>query len=307
MISVVIPLYNKEKSIIRTIHRLKSQTMKQFEVIIVDDGSTDSSFLNAKQAIGNDVRFKLLQKSNGGVSSARNEGIRNAKYEYISFLDADDYWEDTYLEELVQMIELYPTAGIYGIGWNFMYNDIHSQVQAREFHYHVVDDYWNAPCSYFTSSSTTTTTTVLNAVGLFNENVSIGEDVDMWCRILLKYKGVYYDKPLAYYVQDSENRLYLKHVPIDKNWVNYLDRYKSERMKDITFRKYIDKLMAAELVKYLDSQEYHHNNDLRQRVKYLRSELDFNVLPVKTRIRLIAPWLFRLKKRLCAILNCNKL
>ena len=138
---------------------------------------------------------------------------------------------------------------------------------------------------------------------MFNENVSIGEDVDLWYRILLRYKGVYLKKVLAYYVQDSENRLYLKHVPIERNWVNYLDQYKSDRMANMSFRCHIDKLMVAELFKYLDSEEYKVNTELRTRVKYLMNQLDFHVLPLKMRLRLRMPWLFRLKKTIVNVLK----
>ena len=298
MISIVIPLYNKENSIAQTINCLKCQTMQDFEAVIIDDGSIDASYTNALKAIDTDKRFRVIHQSNKGVSSARNRGVKCAKYEYISFLDADDIWENTYLEEVLKMIQSYPHAGIYGIGWNFMYNYERKKIIDDVYRYQVINRNWESGISFFTSTTTTTTKSVLNHVGMFNENVSIGEDVDMWCRILLKYTGVFYNKPLAYYVQDSENRLYQKHVPIERNWVNYMDQYKEERINNTLFRSYIDKLMAAELIKYLDSPEYKVNDNLRSRVKYLKNELDFQVLPFLTRMRLRMPWLFRLKKRL---------
>lgn len=88
MISIVIPLYNKEQFVGQTIKSLLSQTFKEFEAIFVDDGSTDKS----PQIVENiqDNRIKLVRKENGGPSSARNLGVENAKYDWILYLDADD-------------------------------------------------------------------------------------------------------------------------------------------------------------------------------------------------------------------------
>ena len=91
MFSVVIPLYNKELSIINTIQSVLDQTFQNFEIVVVNDGSTDRSVEMVEQF--NDPRIRIINKSNGGVSSARNRGIQEAKYELVAFLDADDFWE----------------------------------------------------------------------------------------------------------------------------------------------------------------------------------------------------------------------
>lgn len=89
--SIVIPLYNKEKSITTTINSVLNQTCGDFELIIVNDGSTDTS-LEIVQSI-KDERIRIINQKNGGVSSARNQGIIEAKFDWIAFLDADDLWE----------------------------------------------------------------------------------------------------------------------------------------------------------------------------------------------------------------------
>lgn len=88
MISVVIPLYNKAECISRTIESVLSQTYEEFEIIVVNDGSTDGSVNIVSQL--KDDRIRIVQKPNGGVSSARNLGVQSAKYDWIVFLDADD-------------------------------------------------------------------------------------------------------------------------------------------------------------------------------------------------------------------------
>jgi len=102
MISVIIPLYNKEAYISETLHSVLSQTYDKFEVIVVDDGSTDNSL----QVVRNftDSRLRIVEKKNEGVSVARNEGIDQASFPWIAFLDADDWWAPTFLKEVVAVL-----------------------------------------------------------------------------------------------------------------------------------------------------------------------------------------------------------
>ena len=95
MISVVIPLYNKEKQIAETLQSVLLQSFRNFEIVIVNDGSTDGS-VAAAEAV-QDARIRIIQQENAGVSAARNRGIAAAKYELIAFLDADDRWKPEYL------------------------------------------------------------------------------------------------------------------------------------------------------------------------------------------------------------------
>lgn len=90
MISVVIPLYNKDKQIAKTLYSVLKQTYPNFEVIVVNDGSTDNSLSEVSKI--SDSRIRLICQENKGVSAARNRGIQEAKSDYIAFLDADDEW-----------------------------------------------------------------------------------------------------------------------------------------------------------------------------------------------------------------------
>ena len=98
-ISVVIPLYNKQKAVVHTVQSVLNQTVSDFELIVVDDGSTDNSLAVVKAI--KDERVRFIHKENGGVSSARNVGIKVAKGQYVALLDGDDYWDSTFLEEHV--------------------------------------------------------------------------------------------------------------------------------------------------------------------------------------------------------------
>jgi glycosyltransferase involved in cell wall biosynthesis len=111
MFSIVIPLYNKEKYIKRAITSVLDQTIQDFEIIVVNDGSTDNSTNIVKSITDN--RIKLINQENQGVSVARNTGIENTKNEYIAFLDADDKWEPYFLEEIRKLIEINKSAGLF--------------------------------------------------------------------------------------------------------------------------------------------------------------------------------------------------
>lgn len=106
MISVVIPLYNKEKQIAKTLQTVLDQTCQDFEIVIVNDGSTDGSVGEIKKIT--DSRIRLINQKNGGVSAARNRGIEEAKGEHIAFLDADDMWNRDYLKTINYLIKNIP-------------------------------------------------------------------------------------------------------------------------------------------------------------------------------------------------------
>lgn len=111
MFSIIIPLYNKADYIAETLKSVLNQTYCDYEVIVVNDSSTDNSLEVASSF--QDERIHIYTKENEGVSAARNYGIMHAKYDYIAFLDADDIWESDYLECQKKLIEIYPDAGIY--------------------------------------------------------------------------------------------------------------------------------------------------------------------------------------------------
>ncbi len=112
-VSVIIPVFNGEKFIEKSLDSIASQTYKSFEVLIINDGSTDNS-LSIIQKWMNDnsslVNVKVFSTANSGVSFARNTGIQKSKGEYIAFLDCDDYWEDEKLETQVRILEVDQTC-----------------------------------------------------------------------------------------------------------------------------------------------------------------------------------------------------
>ncbi|HXF99752.1 MAG TPA: glycosyltransferase family A protein, partial [Bacteroidota bacterium] len=105
LVSVVIPAYNAEKYIRRTLESALAQTYEPFEVIVVDDGSTDATAEIVRDIAARDRRMRLLQKENGGVATARNLGIQSSDGSLIAPLDADDVWYPSKLEEQMSLMQ----------------------------------------------------------------------------------------------------------------------------------------------------------------------------------------------------------
>lgn len=112
MFSVIMPAYNGERFIEDAIESVISQTYRNWELVIVNDGSTDNT-LSVLSQYADNPKIKVITQPNGGVSAARNTAMQNASYDYFAFLDCDDLWLDNHLETLAKMVEQYPDAGTY--------------------------------------------------------------------------------------------------------------------------------------------------------------------------------------------------
>ena len=214
MISVVIPLYNKEKSVYKTLQSVCEQTYTDMEILVVDDGSTDNSASVA--ASYPDTRICIIHKDNGGVCSARNRGIQAAKGDYIALLDADDLWDKKYIEEQVRMIHDFPEAAMWGINYA---ETNHGEMIRRcptglpDGFRGYVENYFQMKgriSDLFCSSSVVIRRDVFDKVGMFDERIRFAEDSDMWFRIISTHKVAFYDRYMVYYQWDAENRAMTK-------------------------------------------------------------------------------------------------
>ena len=205
--SVIVPLYNKEKSIASTIESVLGQTHPNFELIIVNDGSTDQSVTVAQSF--NDSRIKIINKSNGGVSSARNLGIELSQKQFIVFLDADDLWLPFCLEEFCTMINEFREAQIFCTNYNMTGKNLKG-IDRRYY----VEDYFYTSAYYMARWSIPIMITgcvavsrnIFIEVGNFNQNISHGEDIDMWLRIVKCARIAKSEKITTIYRTDTENR-----------------------------------------------------------------------------------------------------
>lgn len=290
MISVVIPLYNKELSIASTINSVIEQTYTDFEIVVVNDGSTDKS-ADVVRAIGDD-RIVFISQDNQGVSAARNRGILAAKGEYVAFLDGDDLWHPEYLETLVRLISDYPNATLYGIGYSKIHdNIIPNKVEPTSMRGEI-ENPWDNYVGYWSGSSSSSSREMLIKAGMFDTRMTHGEDIDMWWRLLLMGKGAYDNRVLAYYRQDAENRAMNRLIPLEKHIPYYIDKYLKAREENISFRRYFDREMIYRLYPYLFDKRY------KKLAKLLAKELDYSLQKWTMKFRMICPSLYRIYERI---------
>lgn len=183
--SVVIPLYNKEHYIEKTIKSVLNQTFQDFEIIVVNDGSTDHS-LNVAQSVRSD-KVHIVSKENAGVAVARNTGIEHARAEYIAFLDADDEWCPEYLKTINTLIEKFPASDMFVTSYRIVMGN-------EKYHYsaHLSDEpiclesYWNTFQNAYDIVWTSATVIKRQAIvkaGMFTPGEKIGQDLDLWARV----------------------------------------------------------------------------------------------------------------------------
>lgn len=210
--SVVIPLYNKEESIAETIASVLAQTVADFELIVVDDGSKDQSAAIVKAI--DDPRLQLIQQANGGVSVARNTGIAHATADFVAFLDADDRWDADFLETISALKNRFPEAAVLAAAYRLE----RAQGDARSIALlpdlvargpALMPDYFAAATfgvQPFYTSSVCVARAAFERVGGFPAGVRHAEDLDMWARLALDFTIAYTPEAKVSYRIGAENR-----------------------------------------------------------------------------------------------------
>lgn len=191
LISVVIPLYNKASTILVAVASVRSQTFTDWELVVVDDGSTDHG-ASLVEAL-NDPRIRCVRQANGGVAAARNAGLKVARGEWVALLDADDHWRPAHLARLHQLRARFP--GVVLCGGACSYLGAEGQVYDPELAQlrlsatdglSLIDDYFQEAHDHhlpFNSSSVMLRRDVALSAGGFMQGVTAGEDLLMWARM----------------------------------------------------------------------------------------------------------------------------
>ncbi|MGK7957032.1 MAG: glycosyltransferase family 2 protein [Crocosphaera sp.] len=239
-VSIVIPAYNAMRYLPETLDNLLQQTYKNFEAIIVNDGSTD----NIKDWFTtiSDERVRLISQENKGLSGARNTGIENAKGDYLAFLDADDLWEPTKIEKQVKVLDNNPEAGL--VYTDVAIIDSDGIATGRIFKEKVEGYIWKELTQrnfVACGSVAMVRRECFEKVGNFDRNLgSFVEDWDMWLRIAVDYPFKVVQEPLVYYRQHPNSA--------SKNWDSMEKSFSIVIEKAFTF--------APPELQYLKSQSY---------------------------------------------------
>lgn len=281
--SVIIPLYNKAPYVRKTVESVLSQTLGDYELIIIDNGSTDGS--SEIVAGFTDPRIRIVRlEENVGVSNARNKGVELSTAPYITFLDADDWWESTFLEEMAGLIERHPNAGIYGTGYYIVKNGkkrvapigVEEGFSEGEINYCKV--YAKTLCMPLTSITVAMPRTVFDEMGGFKPYLKLGEDFDLWIRIVLKHKVVFLNKSLSNYNQDVDITYRGTHHLRDpkKHMLWNLGYLEPEEKTNPDYKQLIDNLRTYGLLPYLLTKQY------RSAARQELAKVNWGQQPIKT-------------------------
>ncbi len=219
-VSVVIPLYNKGPHIARAIQSVLNQTEQSFEIIVVDGQSTDEGPKIVKSF--KDQRIFFFEQKGSGVSSARNEGVCHSRSDFIAFLDADDEWTPDHLKTLLRLRKMYPEAGAYTTAYLVKYPNF--RIKLANFHA-IPEKPWEGLLpSYFKSAAFGSSPVWTSVVGIpkriltemdgFTTEEWMGEDVDLWGRIALKYPIAFSWDGKGIYHTEASNRACNKVEPL---------------------------------------------------------------------------------------------
>ena len=243
--SIIIPVYNKANHIQATIQSVLMQTFQDFEIIVIDDGSTDES-RNKIEKISED-RIQIYNIKNQGVSHARNYGIAKSTSDLIVFLDADDLWRNNHLENLKELYTAFPNCGLYATAYlkknkKVLIPSTYKNIPPTENWMGIVENYFESSTvnSIAWTSAVMVPKSTFKTVGNFNETITLGagEDTDLWIRIALKYPVAFSAKVTAIHNLHSDNRISNSSTKL-RQFID-LDVYEEDAKANPSLKKYLD-------------------------------------------------------------------
>ncbi|WP_400077645.1 glycosyltransferase family 2 protein [Winogradskyella sp. R77965] len=283
--SVVISVYNKAHFVAQTLKSILNQDFTDFEIIIVDDGSTDNSL----EVLGEfkDERISIFPTKNRGVSSARNFGMLKANADYVALSDGDDIWLTNHLSELKSLIESYPNCGIYATSYQKVFFDNYTTqpkfINVDHPFFGIVNDYFTSSTidNILWTSAVVIPKKIIDQGFLFDETLGCGEDIDLWINIAKKFNVGFSSKVTAHkMIHTKDNHLSLtKNIP---DLIKMLNNHKQDEQHNLSLKKYLDqnRFAAALEAKILGD----HRNS-----KLLKEDIDFKNLNNKLKFLLTLP------------------
>lgn len=266
--SVIIPLYNKAPYVAKAIGSVLAQTFSDYELVIMDDGSKDDSAVIASHVIEGHDNCRLLSQGNAGVAVARNNGVAASQGDYLCFLDADDWWEPAFLEEMDKFIKEFPEAGIYGTSYTIVNEtkrktgvaNVGVEEGFEKGYINYCRVYAKTLAMPLWTGAVCVPRKVFDEIRGFPKGIKLGEDFLLWIRIALRYKVAFLNKPLAYYNQDVDaaNRgVGRLHKP-EEHMLWNVGFLAEEEKTNLDYKQLIDNLRTYGLLPYYLSKEYHY-------------------------------------------------
>tara|TARA_R110002050_G_scaffold300276_1_gene468468 strand:+ start:41121 stop:42059 length:939 start_codon:yes stop_codon:yes gene_type:complete len=279
--SVVIPLYNKEDYIEDTLKSVLNQTFQDFEIIIVNDGSTDRSLETVKSF--SDKKIIILNQENRGLSASRNIGIKTSKSKFIAFLDADDLWMENFLETIYWLINKHSDYYIFATNVKFLTPQKKPDLIVTKLdtnYKSIITNYFKPPNCVLNFSSFVTNKTVFEKVGYFNETINYGEEDDFYIRCFNTYHLIYYNDFKAYYRIGLKDQLTTPNKNFKRKIPDYDSYLKNNKNPDL--KKYIDHVHYKLVVLFKMEKNY-------KLVKLYKSKINPSNLSLLKKIKFYLP------------------
>lgn len=302
--SIIIPIYNKAEYVTDTLNSVLNQSYKNYEILIVNDGSTDESLNILKKF--NDPNITIINQENQGVSVARNNGIKNAKGDYIAFMDADDYWYPNHLSSIMESIKKHPKESVFCNNYEiyfskYKFKQTSFNFNNREKSILKIENYFESSLinTIAWTSATCVKKNVLNGNMLFDPRLTSGQDTDLWIRLALKYYFIFNNTVTAKHNKYIEKSL-SKSNTIKSRYLltlKYLERESTNK----SLKKYLDNNRFAIALQCKEKREY-------KLFKKLVSIIDPKNLNYKQKFILASPRLIILfLKKIKSFLMKNKI
>ncbi len=301
--SIIIPLYNKAPYVAKSIASVLAQTFTDYELLVVDDGSRDDSAEMAAKAMAGWPDCRLIRQENAGVSMARNNGVTASQGDYLCFLDADDWWEPTFLEKMSKLIVEFPDAGIYGTSYTIV-NETKRKTRVAPIgveagfgkgYINYCQVYAKTLAMPLWTGAVCIPHPVFDEMHGFPKGIKLGEDFLLWIHIALKHKVAFLNMPLAFYNQDVDaaNRgVGRLHNPEEHMLWNLTDLEPLEQ-SNADYKQLVDNLRTYGLYPYFLSRKYH------EAAKKELEKVGWKQLPLQVQRRYKRP--FFVQKMLYAI------
>jgi glycosyltransferase involved in cell wall biosynthesis len=286
MFSVVIPLYNKAHTIVNTIQTVLNQTYTDFEIVVVNDGSTDNGVEVIQQHFS-DSRIRIVNQQNQGVSAARNNGVASSKYELIAFLDGDDELLPEFLSKMKESVEQFPEAGMYCCAGILRFPDGTDYLRSSEKYGTSIQliNYFENPYFFTNSSSTVIRKSAFHKTSGFPIGMKINEDLVFFCSLAFIVPVAYCPIPLSVYLKEIEGHASAVNPKMHEYIVSRVNQIYNNWEKTgkqnkmfLIFTRYE---LRNEILSYLKQKDF-------IKVDYVLTHLDKNLLQYFPSLELLA-------------------
>ena len=307
--SVIMPLYNKGTYVEKAIRSVLGQTYPHYELIVVNDGSTDDSAVIAEELLKDVPNAQLINQENAGVAVARNNGVAQAKRDYVCFLDADDWWDVSFLQEMQQFIKDYPEAGIWGTNyWYVKKGKTHVAVPCETGYINYPKLYANTSAMPLWTGAVCMRKKIFLDKGGFPKGIKLGEDFLLWTRVALYNKVAFLNKAIAYYNNDIPASLRAtRNLHKPEHHMLFMMSSLEEAIENDNLENKEDWAALLDWLRVNGLLEYWLCDKYRERAKQELAKVDWTKQPSSIKRLYAKPiWFIRAKRFVFAVLSFVK-